>query len=154
MANYLQLKWTVSRARDTYGYNIVTLTDSDTGKKYRATGGGYDMTGTVFSEWLQDVYQDELRAIADQAHETYEADSTTTRNESGYYGMRAIKRVKPNETIRVTLDGGCGLESMRRIAEAIGLKVRATIDRKGNATGFVLPGPRGRVPYQLHPDGG
>lgn len=49
---FLALKWTVSRARDTHGYNVVTLTDTSTDRSFRAIGGGYDMEGTVFAEWL------------------------------------------------------------------------------------------------------
>jgi hypothetical protein len=137
MANYLQLKWTTSRARDTYGYNIVTLTDSDTGKKYRATGGGYDMTGTVVGEWLAGA------ADPDDAPATI---NDRTRNDSGLYGMTTHRSPKMTRTW-VTLDGGCGLQSMRTIAEAIGMKVTATIDRKGNATGFIR---RGGVTSMAH----
>ena len=41
----LTFKWTVSRGRDSYGYNIVTLrVDGD--KVSSCNGGGYDMKGT------------------------------------------------------------------------------------------------------------
>lgn len=129
---YLELKWTVSRARDTYGYNVVTLTDQATskGKRYRASGGGYDMVGTVFGDWLDDTYQDRLWAIREQAYSIVSVGNRTT-NTDGFYGMTW------NED-KVTTDGGCGLESMRKIAEAIGVHVKATWNRKGHTTGFMI----------------
>ena len=30
----------ISRARDTYGYNIVSITNAQTGKRYSTNGGG------------------------------------------------------------------------------------------------------------------
>lgn len=44
----LDLTWSTSKARDTYGYNITRLDDSISGKRYKTCGGGYDMIGTVW----------------------------------------------------------------------------------------------------------
>lgn len=68
---YLDLSWSTSRGRDTYGWNICRLDDTSTGKRYRCNGGGYDMAGTVFADWMQATYQQELRAISDRAHARY-----------------------------------------------------------------------------------
>jgi len=46
-----RFKWTVSRGRDTYGYNICTLY-IDGKKAARCNGGGYDMQGTCLGNWL------------------------------------------------------------------------------------------------------
>ena len=52
----------VSRGRDTYGYDMVTLS-SNTGKRFRAMGGGYDMHGQVLGEYVQYcATQEQLRA--------------------------------------------------------------------------------------------
>lgn len=48
----LTVTWTVSRGRDTYGYNIVTLRERGD-VVARCNGGGYDMRGTVFADWLE-----------------------------------------------------------------------------------------------------
>lgn len=147
-ATYLRITWTVSRARDTYGYNVVTLVDTATGKRYRASGGGYDMKGTVFGEWLQDTQQEALRRIADRAHQTVlrseESPWDRLRNAlpDSLYGMTnypaTTARVELPEH-RVSLDGACGFDAMRRIAEAIGLSVRAMDqDRNGNAGGYLV----------------
>jgi len=114
MTEYLELKWTTSRARDTYGYNVVTLRTED-GQKFRASGGGYDMTGTVFGDWLAHNYADKLRTL----------------DPSKFYGLTVRDGV-------ARVDGACGLSSMRAIAEAIGVTVKATLDRRGNYTGFMV----------------
>jgi hypothetical protein len=125
--NYLRLTWSTSRAVDTYGYNIARLDDTETHKRYRCNGGGYDMVGTVFAEWLQDRYQGRLQAIGSRAYYV-----GTTVHADGFYGMRYL----PSGT--VTLDGGCGLESIRRIAQEIGLEVRQTVTKRGHVDGFIV----------------
>lgn len=68
---YLTLSWSISRGRGTYGGNICRLDDTTTDKRYRCSGGGYDMTGTVLGDWLTDVYQSELQALAPRAGAWY-----------------------------------------------------------------------------------
>jgi hypothetical protein len=113
---FLALSWAVSRGADTYGYNICRLDDSDTDKRYRCMGGGYDMIGTVFGNWLKTRFADRL-AAADIAK---------------YYGAR--KR----DDGSISLDGACGLESMLDIAKVIGLSTTRTSNRKGHTTGFIV----------------
>lgn len=111
----LTLTWSISRGRDTYGYNICRLDDPQTGKRYRCNGGGYDMTGTVFGMWLMDVHQDRLSALA-----------------WSFYGLRRY-----NDG-HVNLDGACGINSMVRVAEALGLEVQTQYDKKGRTTGWLV----------------
>lgn len=127
----LRLTYGVSRGHETYGDNIVTLNDETTGKRTRCMGSGYDMVGTVFADWMQDTCQDKLTAIRAQA---YYQPSTNGYDgcPDGLYGMRL------HRDGTVTLDGGCGIESMRRIADAIGVDVTRTHDHKGNTTGWVV----------------
>jgi hypothetical protein len=135
MATLLQISWSVSKAHDTYGYNIARLEDTDTGKRYRCSGGGYDMTGTVFGDWLQDRYQDRLITIADRAYYYYGSGHSYTKSTAPdtLYGMAHELTAG-----KVHLDGGCGIESMRRIAEAIGLEVKGHVNRKGNVTAYTV----------------
>lgn len=153
---YLEIKWTVSRGYETYGYNICTLIDTSTGKRYRCMGGGYDMRGTVFGDWLADVHQDELTSgpLWDRAHAIYRKDAPgsdwtreTSFNADALYGMAShdepssIKAdaARGFRRCSIILDGAAGFEAMRKIAEAIGLTIRwANLDRKGNARGIVV----------------
>lgn len=72
----LEFKWTVSRGRDTYGYNICTLY-ADGRKVAKCNGGGYDMEGTVLGRFISTHYADRLLQLtADdmppQSHYEYE----------------------------------------------------------------------------------
>lgn len=126
----LHFKWTVSRGRDTYGYNICTLlVDGD--KVASCNGGGYDMQGTSFGEWLQNAYQSRLfKLMLDIGiNEMPPCNSySTAKGEvkryelSGYYGMNL--QVYPDGKTVVYLDGGCGMSSMQKIAEAIGITLK------------------------------
>lgn len=55
----LEFKWTVSRGRETYGYNINTLY-ADGIKVARCNGGGYDMEGTNLGTYLESHFADRL----------------------------------------------------------------------------------------------
>ena len=116
----LRIKWSTSRGRDTYGWNVCTLTDETTGKRFRTTGGGYDMAGTVFGDWLEAEAQDALSALPD---------------EELTYGARR----RADGT--VSLDGACGINCMHRAAAAIGAELTRTHDRKGNTTGWLVTLP-------------
>ena len=73
----LRLTYGTSRARDTEGWQLVTLTDGTTGKRYRAMGGGYDLAGTVFSDWLEAAHADALARIAPDRADCVRTDKRT-----------------------------------------------------------------------------
>lgn len=112
----LTYKWTISRGRETYGYNICTLWDGNT--PYRCNGGGYDMQGSVFGLWLWANYKDRLESI------------TLTDDMSGL----CISQVN----MKRYLDGACGLESMKHIAIAIGLKVHMDYKPRGGLLNIIV----------------
>lgn len=118
----LDLSWSVSRGRDSYGYNICRLDDTTTGKRYKCNGGGYDMTGTVFGDWLEDVYQDRVLALA--------------AGDKKFYGLRV------NDG-KAHLDGACGIDCMLDVARAIGLEVQRYHNKKGATTGWLICEPEG-----------
>ena len=164
----LEFKWTVSRGRDTYGYNICTLY-VDGRKVARCNGGGYDMQGTCLGNFIASHYRDRLNALPESVFEghrrngqnvkelyglTYhdpnfdpgkaivehapvfggEADSGKTvaeleaQNKSlGLERYQAFYKASSNvPTERHTeplIDGACGMSSVERIANAIGLSL-------------------------------
>ena len=131
MLKRLDLSWSTSRGQDTYGYNICRLDDSR--KRYRCMGGGYDMIGTVFGDWLADMYAPEITALFD-TRASVDAEYAV----KGYRKIPDLYGVTMSPDGKVHYDGACGIESMIRIAEAIGLQVQQTYSRKGRTTGFIV----------------
>lgn len=138
----LTLKWTTSRGRDTYGYNILTLRNERGEVVGRCMGGGYDMVGTVFGMWLEDNYQ---LTVGCGYHPGAKPPTTATPvpyrvirkgldqiDVAEFYGATQ----RPDGTVR--LDGACGIESMLRIAKALGFDIQRMRDRRGNTTGWVV----------------
>lgn len=115
----LLITYGTSRGRDTYGYTLVTLTSR--GETFRTCGGGYDMRGTVFADWLEKTYQDKLRSrLRHKTHYIYRKGETIKpRDGKTFYGSTLYA-----DTGEIKLDGGCGFSSMETIAKAIGLSVR------------------------------
>jgi hypothetical protein len=140
----LLFKWTTSRGRDTYGYNICSLWVRER-KEATTCGGGYDMKGKVLGDFIEKRFQDRLLKLhrragsrvsiapegspAAKAGKGYKRLTTKARNKfrpvwdnhGELYGMTAYYKrgeVKPYE---ISLDGACGVESMRRIGRAVGL---------------------------------
>lgn len=64
--HHLEFRWTTSRGRDTYGYNICALY-VDGVKVSSCNGGGYDMEGTALGNWIARRFAAELRAIPESA---------------------------------------------------------------------------------------
>lgn len=128
---HLKLSWSVSRGVKTYGYSICRL-DSEL-RRYRCMGGGYDMVGTVFGDWLQTEYQESLQAWA-RKQPIEPAYSHVT----GYWRIKSKYGITITPDGRVSLNGACGIESMLRIAEAIGLDVEREYRRQGRNRGETL----------------
>ncbi len=100
----LEFRWTISRGRDTYGYNICSLW-VDGVKVSSCNGGGYDMEGTALALYVEGVYQDKLMSLRGDVEKHQK-----------YYGLKFYDN-KP------CLDGGCGFSSITKIMEAINLKL-------------------------------
>lgn len=163
---YIALTWSVSKGCDTYGYNICRLdvpgyavqvpptpTPTPTHnwikpKRYRCSGGGYDMIGTVVGDWLQDRYQDRLLKLAqapsriatflyrDEVGDLQRLKESADRK-NVLYATTFYPANRKKETY-VSLDGACGIESIRIVAEAIGVKLNSTTNRKGHTDGFIV----------------
>lgn len=96
----LVFKYGTSRGRDTYGYNLVTLT-VDGVKVATECGGGYDMQGAALGAYLTKAFQTHLQAA----------------DLSDLYGVR-------NSGGRVVVDGACGMRSVEIILHRIGLTLQ------------------------------
>ena len=133
--NHLSLSWSVSRGRDTDGYTICRLDDRNNGQRFKCMGGGYDMVGTVFGQWLAAYYQAELLALKERANYSRSIDGgyTPANRDDSLYGMVYLEKEN-----RISLDGACGLECMIRIAEAIGLEVDRDYIAKGRRRGETI----------------
>jgi hypothetical protein len=155
----LEFKWTTSRGRDSYGYNICSLY-VDGCKVSSCNGGGYDMEGTAFGNWLAKAYADKLRDLPtgklaktfygltyhDPNYDPGKAkigkdctDRTMGQGSDGktvadaeaageslglerYQAFYSASSKHPTKRHTVPLiDGACGMSSVQRIAEAIGL---------------------------------
>lgn len=131
MKHTLSIKLTVSRGRDTYGYNLLTLTDIETGKKYRTCGGGYDMLGTVFGKFLQQNYLEQIkRSCVPVDYDTPFESRENQRRESDYGFFTTGGKF--------WLDGTCGFSSMHDIAKKIGLNVKTTWNNRKKVNEWIF----------------
>lgn len=95
-----QIKWTVSRGRNTYGYNICSLyVNGD--KVTSCNGGGYDMIGTVLADYICKAYQGRFKAL--------------TVEDWDYVHPYADKKGI------ISFDGAVGVNSVEMIANKIGV---------------------------------
>lgn len=131
--HHLVISWSVSRGRDTYGYNICRLDDRKTGKRYRTCGGGYDMIGTVFGDWLADLHQEKLQALF-KNNPSEDCGYTVP----GYRKIPSLYGLTLSPKGIAFCDGACGISSMIKIAEAIGLEVQWEGNKKGHTVGYYV----------------
>ena len=138
-----KFKWAVSKARDTYGYNVCTLY-VDNKKVARCNGGGYDMEGTCFGRYLQQEFSDRLVKLTtqytglrfndpdfDPGQVVIDGMTIDEREQTGislglerYQADHSASLPIPTERHHVPLlDGGCGMDEMFKIANAIGIDV-------------------------------
>jgi len=134
--NYLPLSWAVSRGRDTYGYNICRLDDKATGKRYRCSGGGYDMQGTVLGQWLQNVHQERLQILKAHNADKLEPCGYTV---DGWMKIPSFYGLTYDIMGKAIIDGACGVESVIKIAEACGISITSDWNRRANRkNGFFI----------------
>lgn len=141
---YATLKTGISRARDTYGYNRVSLITEK--GKYVECGGGYDMIGSALGALLTAECQEHLKALHENAAHKYDYNglggyrAREREDNKGHYGLYAYYDAK-GKIERVSLDGGTGQSNVERIAKAAGVKVTANYDRskrRPDLLGFII----------------
>jgi len=145
MSKLFEFKWTTSRAKDTYGYNVCSLW-VDGRKVSSCSGGGYDMQGTCLADYIAAQYANRLLDNNEEFYGLSYEDPTfdpgkavlpdgRTLEEQEASGMslwllrcqawdQATSR-KPTERHTVPIiDGGCGFSAVERIIGAIGLRLQ------------------------------
>jgi len=114
----LSFKWTVSKGRDTYGYNIVTLSVNGE-KASRCDGGNYDMNGTCLAMWMQERFKEELLKF-----------KYDEKGNSDFYGL-TFYNGKPH------LNGACGWESMEHVLKELGYYLE-NVNYKNSLQEYIL----------------
>lgn len=126
----LEIKWSISRGRDTYGYNICSLYVY--GQKVTdCNGSGYDMIGTVIGELVTALFKSELEELSKGADLTnHHSDGREIKFYNPKYGNRYeddcyglyTSDFDGNRT--VAINGACGESSVQDIMNAIGYDLR------------------------------
>ena len=134
----LVYKWTTSKAERSYGWNICSLY-ADGVKMSSTCGGGYDMQGTAFGDFIQDEYQERLLKLHRRAGTRWSVSPSGNHKRlkpikrakepwsagvwwrGELYGLSAYYKRGETKPFKVCLDGGCGMESMKKIARNIGI---------------------------------
>lgn len=135
MNTTMEFKWTVSRGRDTYGYNICSLY-VDRHKVTACRGGGYDMKGVVLGSFIAARYAHRLLALKPE-----------DMPENSYYGLtfhdphfnpgQAVVEEKP--TFGDEADAGKTVEQLEAEGKSLGLERYQAFHRASS-----------RVPTQNH----
>lgn len=114
----LAFKWSVSRGRDTYGYNIVTLR-LNSKKVSSCNGGGYDMTGACLGNWITYAFKDELSKF-----------KFDEKGKSEFYGLNKYDN-------NIYCDGACGFSSMEAILKELGYYLKC-VNYSTNLQEYIL----------------
>lgn len=135
MRKTLKFKWTVSRGRDTYGYNICSLY-VDGNKVSSCNGGGYDMQGAALANWMEEEFQEKIQKLP--------SNCGSMDNSKGFYCLSFYNTKTHKKQHRFSkhvekahIDGACGFSSVERILNAIGYKLEY-IDEDSNTTIYLL----------------
>ena len=135
-----------SRGRDTYGYPIYRLTDTNTGQVFKCMGGGYDTVSEDLGYYLKQLLIDEPQALEALATGVYKESQA---GEGIPYGLNLREREslqkdgkyvasKVRKAIRegkFYLDGACGESCMKRIAKIMGIKITDQYQRSRTRKG-------------------
>ena len=112
--------------------NIVKVLDKrgDIIKGVRCKGGGYDMTGTCLGQFMEKNFPEQIKRL--DSREFYGVHHWNTKTKKRQY--------RSSENTRTTIDGGCGMNSMRNILEKIGFKLEYINETRGkvDTTTYIL----------------
>lgn len=124
----LHFVWSVSRNRETYGCNIVTLRTGFNREKVASTcGSAYDMRGVVLADFIKLHFAEELKYL----------------DSDDFYGLsfwnpeiqKCHRFYREGDIVR--LDGKCGFDNMERILNKIGFSLRFIGESRSESTYMV-----------------
>ena len=128
----LEFKYTISRARDTDGYNICSLwihTDAGREKVASAFGGGYDMRGGCLGKWIKEYKPFKPGLLRCKPRDFYGLT---------FYDEKARKNRKQyNPGNKIIVDGKCGFSCMKSILDALGFYL-VQIEEKTNVQRYII----------------
>ena len=136
----LTLHWSISKARDTEGYNVLTFRDARGAKIARANGGGYDLTGTCLADALETLFPVRMLQVATaRAARTYHpiGGNCPFPVSDPLYGL-TLYLDKDSAPVKASMDGACGVNSVENVATAMGLKLTWSVNRKGAKTAVTI----------------
>ena len=120
------------RYSDGVNGNIVKVVDKrgEIIKGVRCTGGGYDMTGTCVGQFVEQCFPEQIKRL--DSREFYGLHHWNTKSKK--------RQHRSSENTRTTIDGGCGMNSMRNILEKIGFKLEYINETRGkvDTTTYIL----------------
>ena len=150
----LKFKYTTSKGRDSYGYNICSLW-VDGEKQASTCGGGYDMKGTALGNWIARKFEKELLKF----NKSY--DGLTFQDPKYQPSKECLKEEEKDELTKLLgsarlrdfhkqssslptekhtipqLDGACGFESMTSILNNMNYYLKY-IDGDNNTSTYIL----------------
>lgn len=148
----LSFKLTVSRARNTYGYNICTL-KVDGKKVAQCNGGGYDMKGTCLGSWVAYHFKDELLKFKEEFYgltfhnpnydpgsKVIEGQTVEEREKEGksvglerYQSFYSASSKLPTKLHTIpSINGACGFSSVEAILKEIGYTLKYIVEEGDN----------------------
>jgi hypothetical protein len=111
----LQFKYSTSKAKSSYGYNVITLYVNGE-KVARHCGGGYDMFSSVIGDWMTKQFNEELKKLPSKEHYGV-----------FHYDKEINKRVPHSGANTETfVDGACGTST--DILTAIGYNFERVVE--------------------------
>ena len=128
---HLRFNWSVSKGRDTYGYNICSLY-VDGVRAASCNGGGYDLEGTALADWMEIFFKDALMALAGRARAAYCTSlpgvyvyTANSDKPDRLYGLFLTRKKDKDGAITesMKLDGDCGFSPMTAVLAALGYTI-------------------------------
>ena len=150
----LKFKYTTSKGRDTYNYNICSLW-VDGEKQSSTCGGGYDMKGKALGNWIARKFQNELLEFKEEFYglkfydpnwqpsteclEKEKKDELTKLTGLARYQdfYKQSSNLPTEKHTHATLDGACGFGCMTAILKNIGYSLKY-VDGTSNTTTYIL----------------